>query len=240
MSFLSNYWDRLEPRLDEGVNKGDTVAKGFMMPWNHDDSDMDLMLQAFEILRPKVVIELGTFEAFGTMKMADCLEAIGQKAKLYTFDAGIKPYNTLGPTYGTKEDEELVEWDRNFPEKWMRDGWHSWGQVMKARKERLAKPYSNVKVEYIEGITFDTLPKAMKKIGEWDFCFQDTVHYPDLIMKEWELLEPFSKVGSIIVFDNMARPHNTAWVDVFKKLEPNWETRHKIGGCEPLWAERIE
>ena len=239
MSFLEDHWKKLKPRVPGGVSHGEVVARGFLLPWNHDNANMDVIAQAFSILKPQVVIELGTFEAFGTIKMAAALNRIKQQSTIYTFDAGTNPYNTLGEVYGVPNEVELVKWDGPIDLKF-RDSWRSWGDVMKARDERLAKKYENVTVEYIEGITFDTLPGALKDIGKWDFCFQDTVHHYDFIIKEWKLLKPYSKVGSIIVFDDMNRPHNTAWVDIFRAKEPDWITRHSEIGHQPLWAERIK
>ena len=239
MSFLEEHWDKLKPRVPEGVSAGEVVAKSFLYPWNHDNADMDVIVQAFSILKPEVVIELGTFEGWGTTKMAEAVNRIKQKSTLYTFDAGTNPYNTLGETYGAPNEDELVKWDGPMDPRF-ESGWRSWGDVMKARDERLARKYKNVTIEYIEGITFKTLPHAMKDIGEWDFCFQDTVHHHNFIIREWEHLKPRSKVGSIIVFDDMNRPHNTAWVDIFRAKEPDWITRHSDIGHEPFWAERIK
>jgi len=238
MGFLDEHWDKLKPRVPAGVSSNEVVARGFLLPWNHCNADMDVIVQALSILKPKVVLELGTFEAFGTVKMAQALNRLRQKSTLYTFDASTNPYNTLGETYGIPNEDELVKWDEPIDPRFQ-DSWRSWEDIMKARDERLANNYKNVKVEFIEGITFDTLGPALKEIGEWDFCFQDTVHHHDFIIREWNLLKPYSKVGSIIVFDDMNRPHNTAWVDLFRANEPDWDTRHGSGGHEPFWAERI-
>ena len=239
MGFIEESFHKLIPRVPSGVSSSEVVARGFLLPWNHDNLDMDMMVQTFKILKPKVLIELGTFEAFGTTKMAEALNRLGQKSILYTFDVGTNPYNTLGETYGIPNEDVLVKWDCPTIDPRFRDSWRSWEDVMKARDERLAKKYKNVTIKYNEGITFDTLGPALEDIGEWDFCFQDTVHHHDFIIKEWELLKPYSKIGSIIVFDDMTRPHNTAWVDIFRTTEPDWETRHVKVGHEPLWAERI-
>ena len=55
---LEQIWDKIQPRVPEGTSNFNTVAESFMFPWNHDDANMDMIVQAIEIYKPKVVIEL--------------------------------------------------------------------------------------------------------------------------------------------------------------------------------------
>jgi predicted O-methyltransferase YrrM len=247
MSFIEEHLDGLKPRIPDGRSFEETAAEGFLYPWNHDNADMDLMLQALRILQPKVVMELGTFEAWGTLKMARCLNWFPSKSFLYTFDAGHSPANSLGGSdvYGVPEQFEevpLVDW-RSFPKNHKAyQGWGCWGKVINARNKRLKEMsrLPNVEVKYVEGITYDTLPKVMPEIGVWDFCFQDTLHKTHHIIKEWKLYREFTKVGSLVVFDNITPPENLDFVDWFKENEPNWIYKRTEVGDGQLWAERIK
>lgn len=221
MGFLTDHFHNLKPE-DEECDEVCFGSKGFLQSWNHDNEGMSVLLQALDILRPRVVIELGTFEGLGTDRIAKKMDEIGQKSFLYTFDVGTHPFG------GAKK----IDWQRE-----PNDTWRSWEDVIKMRNERLSKKYKSVTVEFIEGITFDTLGPALERIGEWDFCFQDSDHYPDYVAREWKLLKPYSKIGSVIVFDDM---QSGIWVETFRRGEPDWATVHSNTDRKPLWAERIK
>ena len=236
MTFIDKYWDDIQPTVKEGNSGAECVAESFMYPWNHDNANMDMMCKAIKILNPKVVIELGTFEGFGTEKMANAMD----KGTLYTFDAGEAPVDVfLGETYGvTKEfkyKKWLVDWKNiKFP------GWESFGKVIDKRNDRVSADYGDVKVSFIEGMTFDTLPKALPKIGKWDFLFQDSIHGLEFILKEWRLVKKYSKKGSIIVMDDVSLtlPSGIEVVNHFKKKEPMWQWQHTSIGHGQLWGEK--
>jgi len=252
MNFLKEHWDGLDSKKELGVNHSRAHGNGFLKPWNHDMGNMKTICDALEILKPKVVIELGTFEAMGTKDMAKALQKNGSKVDFYTIDAGEAPVNSLGIKYGvpleTDDDGEhvisLIPWEdfgrKLRGEHFQQIGWGSWSQVLKGRARRLAEDYSPVNLEYVEGFSYDVLPELLKRIGTWDFCFQDTLHAPKEIMKEWVLLEPYAKVGSIIVFDDMQRGFNRGWADWFIENVKGWDTRWAKFGHEPLWAEKVE
>ena len=250
MSFLEEHFVGLKPRVPRGRSSEEIAAYGFMFPWNHDNADMDIVVQALRILQPEVVVELGTFEAFGTIKKAECLNQLPHKSTLYTFDVGHSPVNSLGgcDTYGVPasfEEQPLVDW-KNFPKghKASKEG-RSWGTVIQARKDRLKqmRKLSKVKVKYVEGLTYDTLPEIMPDIGTWGFCFQDTLHGTLQIIREWKLYREFTEVGSVVAFDNIGEPHNFDFVSWFTKNEPNWICKYTIfggGNDGQLWAERVK
>jgi hypothetical protein len=182
-----------------------------------------------------VAIELGTWEAIGTTKM---VTAMGN-GKFYTFDAGKAPVDCLGETYGVtkeyKKDGWLVDWENiKF------EGWNCFGKVRDKREERIERfkaTVPGVEVTFVEGLTWDTLPIWMPKIGTWDFMYQDTIHYLEFILKEWEIYEPYSKVGSLIVLDDICL--NDYMYNHFINNERNWDWHHANIGNKQLWGERI-
>jgi len=244
MEFLENNWDTIKPRVSEGITHEECVAEAFMRPWVHDNANMDMIVQALLVLQPDVVMELGTFEGYGTYKIAKAMSEYGG-GKLYTFDVGHSPANSLGEPYGcapTFEEGPIVDW-KNFPEKHVcARGWKSWGLVIEKRNKRLEemKGLKNVEVEFIEGLTYDTLPEVMPRIGEWDFCFQDTLHTTEHIIREWKLFKDYSKIGSIVVFDDIVETQNFEFLNWFAKNEKKkWSHKHTKLGHGQLWAERI-
>ena len=137
---------------------------------------------------------------------------------LFTFDAGKR---TAG-----------------WPESVHKDIDEAWPDVNKAREERVNQKYKYVAIRYIEGLTKHTLPESLIEFGIWDFCFQDSVHDLNSIIEEWEILKPYSKVGSLIVFDDIVRTHPFRdWF--FDNESPDWVHRHTSIGRQQLWAERV-
>jgi len=234
MTFIDKHWDEIQPMAKEGNSGAECVAKSFLYPWNHDNANMDMMCKAILILSPKVVIELGTFEGFGTEKMAKAMS----NGTLYTFDAGEAPVDCLGETYGVtkkyKYKKYLVDW-KNIEH----PGWDSFDKKNKKRTERVNADYPGVTVKFIQGMTFDTLPKQMPKIGKWDFLFQDSLHDMPSVIKEWTLVKKYAKKGSVIVFDDVVlRLGGAKLVDYFEKKEPMWQWRHTPIGHGQLWGEK--
>jgi len=233
MTFIDKHWGEIQPTVREGNSSVECVAESFLYPWNHDNANMDMICKAIKILNPKVVIELGTFEGFGTEKMATAMS----NGILYTFDAGEAP-TTLGETYGvTKEylyKKHLVDW-KNIEH----EGWASFGKVIKKRTERVNADYPDVSVEFIQGITFDTLPGQLPKIGKWDLLFQDTMHEMASILKEWRLVKKYAKKGSLIIFDDIVLSRGgVEVVDYFEKKEKAWQWQHTPIGHGQLWGEK--
>ena len=246
MKFLEQHWKTLnQSRAYAGMPRGDTGAHGFMAPWVHDNVNMDMMERAIRILKPCVIIELGTFEAWGTVRMASVMDSYlldEQVGLLYTFDAGDAPVNSLGIDYGcaaTFEDEPLVDWKRFDPKHPCAKGWKSWKAIMKMRDKRLAQKFKNVKITFIKGLTYDTLPETMFELGGWDFCFQDTLHRPEHMIPEWKLFRDYAHIGSVVVFDDVDW-RNEEFVEWMKKNELTWDLRVTKIGHGQLWAEKIK
>jgi predicted O-methyltransferase YrrM len=239
-SFLDSQWNVLQPDLSlSGRNDPNGAgAQGFLYPWSHDLSDGQMLAKAMAILKPQVIIELGTFEARGTVVLAEAAR-YSDSVRLLTFDLGHSPVNSLGPTYGVPYEEKFVSWEgRN-------DDWASWAGVVAKRTERfnqIRSDYQNIQLEFIEGFTYDTLPRVLgEAVERWDFCFQDTLHDLDNILLEWVLLKPFSRVGSVMVMDDMVREGaGPPVVEYFRLQEPDWGIRHSTTGRQQLWIERIK
>jgi hypothetical protein len=213
-----------------GVSEG-AVGRGSIYPWNCDVANIYMILRALEILRPQKVLELGTFEGRTTVEMARVISVyakiLPQPVKFYTFDAG-GPVSCYGPG-----DEVVPNWETDpF---WIEAGW---AEVKSARGLRLEQTYEGVNLKFIEGLTKLTLPGAMAEFGTWDFCFQDSVHGLKLQIEEWEHLKPKSKVGSVILFDDITAEHPLR--DWFPKNNPGWDYRWTDKGRKQLWAERLK
>ena len=179
---------------------------------------MDMIFKALRILKPRTVIELGTFEGLGTEAIAmEMSKYLTKKGVLWTFDAG---------------EPTLSDWPEHVRDEIM----NQWPVVEKARAERIGNYYHNVDIVYIEGLTKDTLPRCMLNIGYWDFCYQDSAHDFDNIMIEWKILKKWSSIGSVIVFDDITLGH--PFLEHFCNKETSWWMKHTQKGRSQLWAER--
>jgi len=189
------------------------VATGNLRAWNHDVGAMEMILRAIRILKPKVVIETGTFEALGTEKMAREMGGYDGPSSLHTYDFGMLE--------NTKE----------------------WEGVADAKRRRLSQDYGHVKVVYHEGRASEMLKETLPDIGVWDFCFQDSVHLAHFIMEEWNELVKFAKVGSVAVFDDMPKGQEWIdyMGGRYPEFTGNvgWEVKYSTICGGQLWAEKV-
>lgn len=241
--FLEENWEKIQPTVPTGNERCELVAQAFLYPWSSDRANMDMIAKFIKLFKPKVVIELGTFEGYGTRKMATAMSEAGG-GKLFTFDAGKAPVNSLGPTYGVTEEfikeGNLVDWENIASHE---QGWRSWKQVIEQRNRILSANYPNVEITFVEGVTTDTLPLWMEKIGQWDLLYQDTVHDITLILQEWEFYESYAKVGSVIIFDDVvmkgpAKQGMTVFKHFTERVD-DWGWKHCAIGHEQLWGEKL-
>lgn len=164
------------------------------LSWDSHGDIMTVVKDELSKCLPKVVLELGTFAAKGTIDMAEHIEAVSpHHVQFYTLDGG-------EPVIWRQEKDEY-ELTKAGPGCEIHVGF-SWDTVVKNRNERLQRKFSKCDITYIEGITTEILPNFLPTIDKWDFCFHDATHLPGLMMRDFDLLVPFSHIGSVIVFDD--------------------------------------
>jgi hypothetical protein len=95
----------------------------------------------------------------------------------------------------------------------------------------------NVDITFVEGLTWDTLPDWMPKIGSWDFLFQDTLHDLGPTVREWKLYSPYARTGSIVIFDDVYPTSGV--IEYFKEKEKGWKWIHTDIGHKQLWGEKV-
>ncbi len=223
MSVLSEHWNDI---LSVAVNtplEEPMKAEGFLRSWNSAAENMHMIVKGLEICKPVNCIELGTFEGIGLVTIANTLKRILPSSFFLTIDAGF-PFdiNTTPPTF--------FDWEKD-------EHWKGWGDVLSARNERVSRGYGSCKVVYKEGLARDILPIELPKMEWWDFCFHDTVHVYERIMEEWPTLKAYSKIGSLIVFDDVKADSEIK--NHFEEKEPDWYMKYTETGHEQLWAERV-
>jgi len=220
MSFLETNWDNIQPPY--GVYVGAPVG-GIREPsvasWTHDNAGMYMLLKCIELFKPIKVLEIGTFDGFGTIKIALTMD-YSDDCVLYTIDSGGN-YDLVGV------GKEAVKIDDP-------DGWE---RVVERRNKHLAVN-CRCAVKYFEGVSREILGVVVHKMEHWDFCFQDSVHIPEFIIEEWLLYKNSSRVGSIVCFDDIKSTNG--FIDYFETNEKNWVTRQSDIGHGSFWAERVK
>lgn len=230
MNFLEQYWGTMQqPQKELGCPSG-AIGTDFWRPWVSDLSNINMILHALQILTPCKVVETGTYEGLTTLEMAKIVDIAcknkGIIGEVYTFD-------TLGPVSCYSDGKtESTDWGTN-PQ------WKGWDKLVEIRKQRLNTFLNNCKIEFIVGLTQDTLPVSRAKLKNWDFWYQDSVHDLDLIIGEWGVMEEVSKIGSVVAFDDIISTHPLrTW---FPENNHNWIYRiAEKDSRSQLWAERIK
>ncbi len=225
--FLKQHW--LDIQSDLPPKYPDECRSSPWRSWGSVLCDVDRIIKGLKILKPEKVIDMGTFEALSTIKMAEAISSYTSTGRLWTFDSD-EPLEKEN-IKGIITSKIIKNWQED-------DEWKEWKNVVAERQKNLDKIFDGCKIIYIDGLISETLPPLLKEIGHWDFCFHDSSHTTPEMRGEFGLLEPFSKIGSVIAFDDVPNDGQDfyAW---FKSNRSNaWDFRHSGKGHGQLWAEK--
>lgn len=125
-------------------------------------------------LQPKVIIELGTFEAHGTLILHQATRLKG--AQIYTIDCDV----TL-----------------NYPHQ-------DWFLVDSIRRQRIlgANRGGGTRIKFLKGDTRQVLTRLLPNIKPVDLVFQDSMHFVPGLLEEFDLLRPKLSRGAVVIFDD--------------------------------------
>jgi predicted O-methyltransferase YrrM len=158
--------------------------------WSCNDASAGRLYNAITILRPKVIVETGTFGALGTFAMAKAAYDSNIEAYIYTIDYDGDPTTVL-------EQEE-------------------WLQLKTIRTQNLdliRREFPGVTITFIEGDSRKVLPQLFEReLDHWDFFYQDSMHDMAGILAEWNIMDKFAKIGSTVVFDDVTLRNSKAKV----------------------------
>ncbi|MEK7166272.1 MAG: class I SAM-dependent methyltransferase [Patescibacteria group bacterium] len=155
-------------------------------------------------IQPKIIIELGTFEAHGTLILHRATRLNG--AQIYTIDCDI----TLNNPH---QDQLLVD---------------------KIRRQRIlgANREGSTRIKFLKGDTRQVLKRILPKINSIDFVFQDSMHFVPGLLEEFDLLRPKLSRGAVVIFDDWWMVKLKHWwlLPYFKKrFSPNISGNPQIG-----------
>ena len=200
--------------------------------WKHSWSTHELsakrLYNAIRLFKPQVIVETGTFEGLGTYTMAMAAQANANNAKIFTVDYDGDPEATI-----PMED---------------------WLELRRFREENLElarRTFPGVEIEFLSGDSRQMLSTIFPgKVRNWDFFFQDSMHFTSGILQEWEIMKPHSAEEAIVVFDDVCLDwkklpqHLTGRKDfclhfvLREALTGSWSSQSTAEGRAQFWAQR--
>lgn len=150
-------------------------------PWSTHELSARRLYNAIRWRQPKIIVETGTFEGLGTFTMAMAAQANDNAARILTIDYDGDPDVTV-----PMED---------------------WVQLRRFRDENLdlaRTTFPGVEICFLNGDSREVLPSVFPaQLDHWDFFFQDSMHFMSGILAEWEIMKPFARANSVVVFDDV-------------------------------------
>ena len=150
-------------------------------PWSTHELSAKRLYNAIRWRQPKIIVETGTFEGLGTLTMAMAAQANDNAARILTIDYDGDPDVTV-----PMED---------------------WVQLRRFRDENLdlaRTTFPGVEICFLNGDSREVLPSVFPaQLDHWDFFFQDSMHFMSGILAEWEIMKPFARANSVVVFDDV-------------------------------------
>lgn len=200
-----------QPKFADPIGLSATWERG----WRSPPETLSLMHNAVRALAPSTVIETGTLAAHSTMAFATALQEIGRPARIFTHDY----------------DGDPVSGDIPMEE------WRGLAEIRHGNLKLIQEHCPLVEIEFIDGDSRKTLPETVLKSGEWDFWFQDSMHYKEGIYQEWNILKDRMKPGAAIAFDNVDHRHPFARDFIRNVMTSDWSYQTYISGRNrQLWC----
>ena len=166
--------------------------------WGMDAQNSGIVYELIRSQKPEVIVETGTFEGQATYVMAKAAHDNNNNCRIYTIDYDGDPTSDF-------ETEE----------------WLKLKELRNANLEKIRNEFPNCKVIYVEGDSRLVLDTIFTQYGEtqWNLFYQDSMHFFDGIMSEWNIMEKYQAPQSITIFDDM-------WLKGVRKFA-NWFEKNK-------------
>ncbi|MEH6544448.1 MAG: class I SAM-dependent methyltransferase [Porticoccaceae bacterium] len=172
------------------------------LAWSTRKKHLDFLHNMVIALKPTVVFETGTFEAHGTYAMAAAAHANNNGAQIFTIDYDGDP---IQDKEGTVSHEEWLELKA----------------IRAANLDRIKTEFPNCQVKFVEGDSREVLPELLKSIDQWNFWYQDSMHFAEGIQQEWEIMEAKAAPNPTIIFDDGSRKNGfSRWFT--RKYKKSW------------------
>jgi len=85
-------------------------------------------------------------------------------------------------------------------------------------------------VTFVEGDSREVLPVVLDTIDQWDFWYQDSMHFAEGIQQEWEIMEAKAAVNATIIFDDISKKNRfSRWFKANYKRSWRFAPRRDFG-----------
>lgn len=232
---LKDYWDTIKLYKGELYTKLECsfhnetelfpfrYSQGKWQSYNSDDKNLLTVMEYIRRARPDCVLECGTFEARTTemitrqMRMTNSHE----NKTLVTIDV-------RGCILHMGEDIVTFQEDEGYEDSY----------EIRLHRLALLKRDPFVKVIYKEGLTQYLLPELIPEYN-FDFIYEDASHLPNILIKDWEAIGKYAKVGCVVCFDDMKGNEFKNWF-MGNVSNEEWETYYSGIERGQLWVEKIK
>lgn len=195
--------------------------------WSTHELSAKRLFNAIRIFRPHRILETGTFEGLGTWVMAKALSLNGG-GEIITID-----YDG---------DPEVAVPDSD---------WEELDHIRAENLDAARKDFPSVDIEFIKGDSRKVLPTLFPaRWNQWDFFFQDSMHFAAGIQAEWEIVLPFAAPHAAVVFDDVCLDwwklgsHLAGRTDfclgfaLRQMAQRRWRSKSTAEGRAQFWAQR--
>lgn len=226
MKNLKKAW----PAICDFSVKLDLPPSRWKYAWSTHELSAKRLYNAIRWRQPKIIVETGTFEALGTFTMAMAAQENDNAARIFTIDYDGDP-------------------DVSIP---MED----WLLLRQFREENLAlarAKFPAVEIRFLNGDSRQMLPSIFPThLDHWDFFFQDSMHFFGGILAEWQIMKPFAKPGSVVVFDDVCLDWKKMPLHLFKRnhfcghfllteaWRSGWYCKSTAKGRAQFWAQKMD
>ena len=150
--------------------------------WGICDDKAYFLYNFTKNIKPKVIIETGTFEAQATYIMAKACNEINCQCTIYTIDN-----------------------NQNLFENIMKKDWKKLDEIRNNNLNLIKDKFTNVKVIFSKEDSRIALKNLFNKnnIDKVDFFYQDSNDFHEIIKNEWDLIKKFLKKDSYAIINNL-------------------------------------
>lgn len=186
---------------------------GHTLDWSTQKNHLDFLHNMILALKPKIIIETGTFEGHGTYAIAAAAHINNNGARIFTHDYDGDP---------VQDESGSVS----------KESWLQLRALREANIKNIQEKFTQCEVSFIDGDSRLTLPETLKQFSRWDFWYQDSMHYAEGIQEEWNIMEGSEADHAVVIFDDISKKNQFSrdFVNKYKKqwaYEPRKDFDHK-------------
>lgn len=170
--------------------------------WSTRKVHLDFLYNLILTLKPKIIVETGTFEGHGTYAIAAAAHKNNNGARIFTHDYDGDPV----------QDESGAVSDET---------WLALRALREGNIKHIQQTFNQCDVSFIEGDSRKTLPDTLKQFSQWDFWYQDSMHFAEGIQSEWDIMANMAADNGFVIFDDISKKNQFS-KDFVKNHRKQW------------------